>query len=226
MNTIRTISLFFLFALLMQCIALGQSDPQPRGSAEDSLQPKLLDSWGLDILISTGGVGLGAFYRHEFTKDVSGFVMFSVSESKDDREMDYVDPYGNIFTPGKINRFLIIPLMVGVQHRLFSNQILDNFRPYVSAAVGPTMIYTAPYNEEFFTALGRGSPRYTAGGYIGAGSYFGTDKSTLFGLSIRYYIVPFGPGIESFQPDPRQGDINRKKEFGGFFITLNFGSSW
>jgi hypothetical protein len=222
MHSIRTI--VFLFGLLVSSLAQGQTAAPP--PPDDSLQGKLWNSWGLDILISTGGVGLGAFYRHEFSRDISGFVMLSVSESKDDREMDYVDAYGNIFTPGKINRFLIIPLMIGVQHRLFSNQILENFRPYVSAAAGPTMIYTAPYNEEFFTALGKGQPRYTVGGYIGAGSYFGNDRSTLFGLSIRYYFVPFGPGIESFQPDRFRSDVNRKKEFGGFFITLNFGSSW
>lgn len=221
MNTI-----VLLFGFLIPSLVAGQTATQRHPASDDSLHTKLWDSWGMDILISTGGVGLGAFYRHEFSREISGFVMFSVSESKDDREMDYIDVYGNIFTPGKVNRFLIIPLMIGIQHRLFSNQILDNFRPYVSMAVGPTMIYTAPYNEEFFTALGKGRPRYTAGGYIGAGSYFGNDKSTLFGLSIRYYFVPFGPGIDSFQPDPLRSDVNRKKEFGGFFITFNFGRSW
>jgi hypothetical protein len=216
--------------LLVQNKSSAQTMSQSRPVQPESTRAQLRDSWGMDVLISTGGLGLGAFYRHEFSRDISGFVSLSVSEAKDDREVEYyiTDPYNPnyqiSYTPGKVNRFLIMPLMVGVQHRLFSDQILDNFRPYVSAALGPTMIYTTPYSEEFFTALGKGRPRYTVGGYIGAGSYFGIDKSTLFGLSIRYYFVPFGRGIDSFQPGP--GDINKKKEFGGFFITFNFGSSW
>lgn len=208
------------FPLLMQ----SQERPPlpeegPAGEFLDSLPFR--NSWGLDILISTGGLGLGGFYRHEFSRDVSGFLSFSISESKDEREIEYYDPFTQMyFAPGKINRFLVIPVMVGVQQRLFSNQILDNFRPYISAAVGPTMIYVSPYKEEFFSALGKGRPYYTAGGYVGGGAFFGSDRSTIFGINIRYYFVPFGKGIESLET----GDL--KKEFGGFFITLNFGSSW
>lgn len=194
---------------------------EPRNSQLDSAGGGFQHSWGMDILISTGGFGLGGFYRQEFTTDISGFVTLSVSESKDDREIEYYDPYyQTYFTPGKVNRFLVVPLMFGAEHRLFSEQILDNFRPYVSAAVGPTMIYISPYRQEFFSALGKGHPRYTVGGYIGGGAYFGSDRSTLFGISIRYYFVPFGSGIESLEAGPP------KKEFGGFFITLNLGNSW
>jgi len=191
----------------------------------DTAGTKFLHSWGLDFLISTGGFGLGGFYRQQFSKDVSGSATISISESKDDREVEYYayNPYSNSYTsysPGKVNRFLVIPLMVGVEHRLFSNQILDNFRPYVNAAVGPTLIYATPYSEEFFNALGKGHPYYTVGGYVGLGSFFGSDRSTLFGINVRYYFVPFAGGIESLDQGPP------KKDFGGFFITLNVGSSW
>jgi hypothetical protein len=197
----------------------------------DSMELEYRNSWGLDFLISSGGFGMGGFYRRQFTQDFSGFVTISVSEAKDEREVEYYDydPYTNsyyMFTPGKINRFLVIPLMVGVEQRLFSDQILDNFRPYFNAAFGPTLIYATPYREEFFSALGKGHPYHTVGGYIGVGSFFGYDRSTLFGLNVRYYFVPFGSGIESLQSGFRPSDISRKKEFGGFFITLNVGSSW
>lgn len=195
--------------------------PPAKPSEYDTAKTEFRHSWGLDFLISTGGFGLGGFYRQQFSEDVSGFATISVSESKDDREIEYYDYYtGTTYAPGKINRFLVIPLMVGIEQRLFSNQILDNFRPYVNAAAGPTLIYATPYSEEFFSALGRGHPYYTAGGYIGLGSFFGTDRSTLFGLNIRYYFVPFAGGIQSLDQGPP------KKDFGGFFITLNVGSSW
>ena len=171
------------------------------------------------MLISNGGFGLGTFYRHEYSEDLSGFIDFAVSEAKDDDEKDFVDFFGRVITPGKVNRFLIIPLYIGLQQRLFGDDIVDNFRPYISAAAGPTMIYVFPYNEEYFSAIGNGSPRYTAGGYIGLGAFFGTERSSLLGLNLRYYFVPYPGGVESLQ------GIS-KKQFGGFFITLNFGSAW
>lgn len=190
------------------------------GDQPDSTESRFRNAWGLDILISTGGFGLGGFYRHEFARDVSGSVSLSVSEAKDEREIEMFDIYGNSFSPGKANRFLLIPLMFGVEQRLFSDQIIDNFRPYLSAAVGPALIYATPYREEFFNSLGKGHPYYTVSGYIGAGAYFGSDRNTLLGINIRYYFVPFGSGIESLEAGPP------KKEFGGFFITINVGSSW
>ena len=195
--------------------------PEPSDSPHDSTAARFRNAWGVDILISNGGLGLGGFYRHEFASDVSGFASLSVSEAKDDREFEVFDYFTqSYYTPGKTNRFLVIPLVVGIEQRLFSNQILDNFRPYLSAALGPTLIYSTPYQEEFFSSLGNGRSHYTIGGYVGGGAYFGSDRSTLLGITIRYYIVPFGAGIESLGAGPP------KKEFGGFFITVNVGTSW
>ncbi len=190
------------------------------GAQPDSTETRFRNAWGIDILISTGGFGLGGFYRHEFARDISGFVSLSVSEAKDERELEFVDYLGQTYSPGKVNRFLVIPLTIGVEQRLFSDQIIDNFRPYLNAAVGPSLIYATPYREEFFNSLGKGHPYYTVSGYIGVGAYFGSDRNTLLGMNVRYYFVPFGSGIESLEAGPP------KKEFGGFFITINVGSAW
>jgi len=179
------------------------------------------NSWGINLLVSTNGFGLGSFYRHEYSDDISGFLDFSISEAKDDDEKDYYDYYtGQRFTPGKVSRFLVLPLFVGVEKRLFADEIMDNFRPYVNIAGGPAMIFVFPYNEEYFNALGHGSPKYTFGGYIGLGAFFGSERSNLLGLNVRYYFIPYPGGLESITGLPA------KKEFGGFFITLNFGSAW
>lgn len=211
----------FIAFIFVPSFLLAQEQSNNPDTQDDSLTVQFRNSWGVDILVSTGGVGLGGFYRYEFAGDLSGFITLSVAESKDEREMEYYDyRRQSYFSPGKINRFLVIPLMFGVQQRLFRDQIMDTFRPYVSAAAGPTLIYVTPYQEEFFTALGRGHPYYTIGGYLGAGVYVGADRGTLFGISIRYYVVPLRRGIESFEASPPM------KEFGGFFITLNVGSAW
>jgi hypothetical protein len=59
--------------------------------------------------------------------------------------------------------------------------------------------------------------RYTLGGYIGAGAYFGMEKGTLTGFSVKYFFAQFPDGIEVME-----GGFVRN--FGGLFITLTFGS--
>jgi outer membrane protein W len=194
------------------------------------------NAWGVDIMLSNNGFGAGAFLRHEFTDELSGFVQLAISDVKDDGEIEYFNQYtGQSYTPGKINRLLLVPLTVGMQYRLFKDEIVDNFRPYVSAGLGPSAIFVAPYSNpqkvtdpvfgtltyyeqiDFFKSLKKGQFKYTLGAYIGAGAYFGLDRGTLTGVSIRYYYVPYQQGIESMEGV-------RIKRFGGFYITLNFGS--
>ena len=177
------------------------------------------NSLGLDVMVSTNGFGLGMFFRREYSDDLSGFVDFSISEAKDDDEKEFIDVYGRTVTPGKVNRFLVLPLFFGIQQRLFKDDILDNFRPYVTGAVGPAMIYVFPYTEEYFSALGKGRPKYTVGGYLGAGAFFGSERSSILGVNLRYYFIPYLAGIESLQNV-------YKKQFGGFSISVSFGSAW
>ncbi len=192
-------------------------------------------SWGIDLLISNNGFGAGFFYRSELSDELSLLATLAVSDVKDDAEVEYFDYFGQSYIPRKKNRLLLLPLMAGVQYRLFKDDIMDNFRPFVGAGVGPAMIYVSPYARpvvyefpggqtyteyeqvDFFTALGQGSPRYTLGGYISAGAYFGLDRGTISGLSLRYYYFPFPKGIEIL-------DGVSVKQFGGFYISLNFGT--
>jgi hypothetical protein len=193
-------------------------------------------AWGIDLMLSNNGFGAGVFYRHEFSDVLAGFVQLAISDVKDDSEVEYVDPYtGTSYTPGKINRLMLFPLTIGMQYRLFRETIADNFRPYISTGLGPSMIMVAPYSTprpvyiegqgtftfydqiDFFDSLKKAQMKLAFGAYVGAGAYFGANSGTLTGVSIRYYYIPYAPGIESLE--------NVKiKRFGGFYITLNFGS--
>ncbi len=207
-------------------------------------QPAYRNAWGLDILISNDGFGLGTFYRREFSEDMFGFATLSVSESKDEREFDqysYYNPYQTI-TPGKLQRFLVMPLIFGVQQRLFRDDITDNFRPFVNAGAGPTLILSAPFVEfstsptgaiqssqvEFFKSLGKAQAHYTAGAFIGFGANFGNEKNSVFGVNFRYYFTYlFGDGLPSLYRESTAGEVlSKKKDFGGFFITLNVGMAY
>ncbi|MEE9187626.1 MAG: hypothetical protein V3U10_06250, partial [Bacteroidota bacterium] len=131
-------------------VPIQEADPKSARAVEleqgDTTQ--LRNAWGGDILISNGGFGLGGFYRRQFSETIYGFLSLSVSEAKDSREVQFVDPFTlQTFTPGKVNRFLLVPLLFGVQYRLFQDAIQDNFRPYLTAAAGPSIVYASPYAE-------------------------------------------------------------------------------
>ncbi|MBI4417156.1 MAG: hypothetical protein HY563_00160 [Ignavibacteriales bacterium] len=234
-----------LLLLLGTAITIGQQPPpadttiifQP--SSPDLVRPDAFDNpskaWGFDIMISNNGFGAGGFLRHEFSDEISGILTLAISDVKDEAEVEYFDIFGNSVIPGKKNRLIMIPLVAAVQYRVFSEDIMDNFRPYISAGVGPTMMFVAPYaytrtvsdtsgvtfrfieEVEFFESLKYGQAKYTVGGYLSAGAYFGAPYGTLIGLSIRYYLVPFPQGIEIMEGVT-------VKNFGGFYITLNIGS--
>ena len=180
------------------------------------------NAFGMDLMFSEGGFGVGAFYRRTVTDDITLFTDFSISEAKDPQEFTYIDYFGQTQTPGKINRAFLLPLNFGIQYRVFENAIFDNLRPYLDAAVGPSIVVTTPYDREFFNAFGKAQARYTLGGYFGIGANFGLDKSSLVGLNIRYYIIHFfKQGIEILDTNLTNGRL--ENDLGGIFITLNIG---
>lgn len=238
---------FFLSILLTCSFLIAQSKDSTIVFASPELESikttpaTYNDAWGVDILLSNNGFGLAGFYRHIYSRDLSGTLTFGIAESKDENEVEYYDYFGQSFVPGKINRFLMIPLLFGVQYRLFADDITDSFRPYVNAGAGPTVVLAAPYEREFFNSLSYARSHYTVGGYIGLGAFFGSDLGSLSGINIRYYYIPFSNGIESLRdPDtyvrPQSGEtfapyvipgkVRKKNDFGGFFITINLGSAF
>jgi hypothetical protein len=176
-----------------------------------------LRTWGMDFMFSEGGFGLGTFFRYNLTQTLTAFSDISISGAKDDREMQYIDYFGNSVVLGKKNRIFLVPLVFGLQQRILANSISDNLRPYITAGMGPSMAFTTPYDKEFFSSFSKAQAKYTVGGYFGIGANFGLDKTNLMGISVRYYLMHFfDEGIESLIGRP-------KKDFGGFYLTLNLG---
>ena len=193
---------------------------QPTKPLIISQQTIVKNTYGFDIIISTNGFGLGFFYGYNFTDELTGKINISISEAKDEKEVEVYNPYtGEIIVPFKVNRFLVFPLFFAAEYRLFKDVIMDNFRPYLSVAAGPSLIFSTPYEIEFFSSLKHGKAYYTLGGYIGMGAYFGSETRSILGVNVRYYIIPYNQGIESLQ-------FVKKKDFGGFSISLSFGTGW
>ncbi len=174
-------------------------------------------SWGIDLMFGEGGFGLGSFYRKSVSSGLTGFVDISFSESKDDKEVEYVTYYGDTYSPYKKNRVFLIPLTFGVQYRLFKSLISDNLRPFIAVGAGPSLAVTTPYEMEFFNSFKKAHAHYAVGGYVGFGAYFGLSKSNLVGLNMRYYYSHlFDEGVENMPGRFR-------KNIGSFFISIHIG---
>jgi len=180
-------------------------------------QEKLYTNMYFDLHFSEGGLGIGFTYNKEVTPTTSIFADIMFSESKDAQEFEYYDYWGNVYVVGKKNRVFILPLNFGIRYRLFKDDIVDNFRPFIQVAIGPAMAITTPYQYEFFTSFKYAQARYTLGGSIGLGSYFGFDRKNPVGISVKYQFIHFfKEGIENLAGYTR-------KNLGGIFITLTFG---
>jgi hypothetical protein len=194
---------------------------QEIGELAEEEAPKIFpnNSFGLDIMFSEGGIGMGLFYRRQLNQKLSIFSDISLSEAKDDQEIEYVDPYYpyQSITFGKKNRIFLVPVNFGLHYRLLEKTLSDNLRPYLNLGVGPTMVVTTPYEREFFNAFGKAQAKFAVGGYIGLGGNFGLDNSSLVGLNLRYYIIRLlDDGVESLYG-------KNKKQLGGIFLTINIG---
>lgn len=208
-----------IFSLAILIITFFNVNAQEIGELAPEKPPMVFpdNAYGVDILFSEGGFGLGTFYHHQITSEITSFIDFSVSEAKDEKEFQYIDYYGNTFTYGKKNRIFLIPLNFGIQYRLFEHTIYDNLRPYLNLGVGPTIVLTSPYDKEFFNSFGSAHANYALGSYIGFGANFGTDRKNLIGLNLRYYVIHlFNKGVESLYGRP-------KNDFGGVFLSINIG---
>jgi|YNPMSStandDraft_1061717.scaffolds.fasta_scaffold00133_13 hypothetical protein len=180
-------------------------------------QEKLYTNMYFDLHFSEGGLGIGLTYNKEITPSTSIFADLMFSESKDAQEFEYYDYWGNVYVVGKKNRVFILPLNFGLRYRLFKDDIVDNFRPFVQIALGPAMAITTPYKYEFFSSFKYARSRYTLGGSIGLGAHFGFDRKNPIGVSVKYQFVHFfNEGVENLEGFKR-------KDLGGIFITLNFG---
>ncbi|PLX31461.1 MAG: hypothetical protein C0600_05670 [Ignavibacteria bacterium] len=203
------------------------TDPKADGDAilgEEDLEPRR-HAWGADLMIGTDGFGLGFFYSYAFSDVVGGFANLSFSEAKDDRQRDVVDYYYGTYSLNKTHYVFRVPLFLGLQYRLFKDEIVDNFRPFVNGGAGPVMLYVTPAdpNGDFLSSLGGGHTKYTFGGFLGAGAQFGFDRSTVVGVNVRYYMIPVPEGISSVRVADEDVELPNAN---GFYITLNFGTAF
>lgn len=170
------------------------------------------NSWGFSGSVTDYGFGVGLFYRRSISNVVGLVTRFDFGSAKGDREYGFSDEI-------KINRIFVMPLTIGGEYRLFSSTLTEGFRPYVTGGAGPVFVMTNNGQKEYFSALLEPGFDVTYGGYFGIGSYFGSDPTTSFSASIRYFIIPYSKGIQSTQN-------SFLTDFSGVSLTISYGFSW
>ncbi len=239
MKRLLTIPLFFLLiavTLRAQVPGVPPSVPDLPESvpAEDStyifkparplidsnaLRTKLDNAFGLNVLFSNSGYGLGFFYEHKLASTLSAFIDLGISGARkgDEFEVYNTDPnsvhFRTYYVPNKIHRVWHVPLTVGLKKGVFTDVFFNNFRPFINAGAGGSIVMTTPYDQTFFSAFGDAEFHLAPGGFIGIGAEF-TEKSPGPAFNARYYYLPITPGVESLIDEP----IN---DFGGLYLMLN-----
>lgn len=174
--------------------------------------------WGLSLILSNNGFGVGGFYEHNLSRNISFFTNLYISGARNTDEFEYYDPWtGQIFIPGKINRIYIFPLTFGISQSFLTGLFNTNFTPYINLGIGPTFILTTPYEKEFFSSFQYARFYVRLGIFIGTGVNIPVTDLSYIGISARQFWIPFGGnGLESVKDKPIT-------DFGGFFLGLNFG---
>ena len=234
-------SLGFLFLCMFMtqpAFSIGEAKEDESDTTRDMPRTTAM---GVEVLfVYGGGFGGGGFYELKLDTTLSCFASLAVSGIDDEGDEQLIGYFGQTYVPGKVNRFLRIPLLFGVKKQWFKDDIVETVRFYTSVALGPTMVYEAPFQIEhvhegvdgvptwysyeqidFFNSLGKGKAHYTLGGYLGAAIFAGNpNANNTLGLEARYYVAPVFSGIVS---RIEGGKEKRKFDFGGFAIALIIG---
>lgn len=188
---------------------------------------------GLEILLTNNGFGLGGYYHRALGESTSLMAEVSLGAGKDEQELKFFR-FGSSYIPNKANYLLMMPAQVGISHRLFREEIEDNFRPFVQVTGGPTLGWEYPYfsdsngngrydnGEDTYDSIGalpRGEMRLGFGGTIALGAHFGISKKVTQGVRIGYTFTYFLEGIQLLEPDVQEA----QQYFGTPTISLIFG---
>ena len=179
-------------------------------------------AWGLDLVFSGNGFGLGIFYQKIFLKDWCFFSNLYISGARNTDELELYDYEKQIYyIRNKVNRLYMIPLTIGIQKYLFKDKLYDNLQPFVNFGIGPSLIISAPYlgyENKFFSALSESDLFGRFGGFLGIGANVGSGERAFMSINMRYYFIPFGKyGLESVKESPIT-------DFGGLFLSLSLGA--
>ncbi len=224
-----------LYILLPLLLLVCGARPLRAQSEDGASRPLYGNGIGLNIALTNSGFALGGFWQRALTTDYTFITEFTLGAGKDGREQRFFNFWGESFIPGKANYLLMIPVQVGIQRRLFADEIQDNFRPFLHFSAGPTLGWVSPYfkdlngdgvrdsNERSYdsiSALPRGKARLGAGGTVAMGASFGRSRKATQSLRFGLSVIYFPSGVELMEKGIRKSGPQE------FFVSPTIGLSF
>jgi hypothetical protein len=190
---ISKIQIFLILVALSSISAAQDYDP----GAETPYDLKR--QGGLGFAMAESGSSLGLFMTWPLLPDFHFGIGFDAFLLRDSKQLDFYDYYYGIpYTINKQNNVYLFDLLLTAKRRLFRDELSDDFRPFLSLAVGP--IYGMNYPE---TQVSSDSSSYKKkdefawafGGYVGCGIDFSVKSNSLVSIRAQYRIIPFAEKI-------------------------------
>ncbi|MFC1728752.1 hypothetical protein ACFL6I_00310 [candidate division KSB1 bacterium] len=177
-------------------------------NVEKTSRPKTVD---LFVNITTSGAGAG-FKLQIPTNDPDTHLNFGIQFDgvKGEKDVSFFDPYTYQFIRKRDYWTTMVPMMFGVKRRLWREEIESDFRPYVTAEIGPVFGIAFPTGDGFSKGVSRGKGQISAGGFIGFGIDFGSTESSTYGVTLGVHLFPF----------PK--NLGEKDVYRGFSVRVNF----
>jgi hypothetical protein len=180
----RSSYIYILFIILFSNI-LAQDD------AEFETQPTR--QGGLVFTMAETGSGLGGFMAWPLANNFHFGISFDAFSLRDSKQFDYYDYYYNIpITINKKNNVYLFDLFFTIKKRFFAEEMEESFRPFLTAAVGPTFGMNFPEHDiDEYGNPTQDQFRWTLGGFLGGGVDISFDVKYFVGIRAQYRLMPF-----------------------------------
>lgn len=206
------------------------------------------NSLGFDVILNNFGFGIGGHYSRVLGPFTEFTFQTGITGLRDVSEQNYQNFFtGQRIVPNKYKRGFGFPFLFGLKHRLFARQIDDNFRFFVSGALGPSMAFTYPYVQDtdgngfrtfqvidgflvpaervndFFTGWKDGETHWGYNGELKIGVDFGSSFKTRTTVEFGYFFYYFNEGLQIMEPRrPIYGDQGQIVDTEPFFDAQKY----
>ncbi|HKK45090.1 MAG TPA: hypothetical protein VJ964_06180 [Balneolaceae bacterium] len=194
--------------------------PQPKTPLSEGYH----NGWSVDVMLNNFGFGLGGSYKRVLGPYTELTFSTGITGIRDDTEQNFQSFItGQQVIPNKYKRAFGFPFLLGIKHRIFAQQVADNFRLFLSGSAGPALAFTYPYLDDtdgngfrtfqiqqgylvplervndFFTGWKNGHSHWGVSGELKIGADIGSFKHPTT-VEFGYFFYYFKPGLQIMEP--------------------------